>query len=106
VHELNHEAEEARRAFEEAMDDDFNTPAALAALFTLVRHINQARDAGATDAQLRKAQATLLELAGVFGLTLTPEGPTTGDIAPFVDLLLEVRQELRRQTKTTVFVWG
>ncbi len=97
VHELNHRAEEARRTFEEAMDDDFNTPAALAALFTLVRHINQARDAGATDAQLRKAQATLLELAGVFGLTLTPEGPATGDIAPFVDLLLEVRQELRRQ---------
>lgn len=96
AHELMHQAEEARRAFEEAMDDDFNTPEALAALFTLVRHINRAREAGATDAQLQPAQMTLLELAGVFGLDLLPKGPAM-DIKPFVDLLLEVREDLRKQ---------
>ncbi|HAS28272.1 MAG TPA: cysteine--tRNA ligase, partial [Dehalococcoidia bacterium] len=35
-----------RKLFIEAMDDDFNTPQALAALFDLARAINQAADAG------------------------------------------------------------
>jgi cysteinyl-tRNA synthetase len=34
------------------MDDDFNTPLALAALYELVKAINTARDNGATDEQL------------------------------------------------------
>ncbi len=97
AHALRQEAQQARAAFQEAMDDDFNTPNALSALFTLVRHINQARDAGATDEQLRPAQQVLLELGSVLGLTLVPQEPTQGDITPFVELLLEVRQELRRQ---------
>ena len=42
----------------EAMDDDFNTSAAVAVLFELVRVINQARDDGATQAQLQPTQAT------------------------------------------------
>ena len=36
-------AREARAAFERAMDDDFNTPGALGALFDLVREINRRR---------------------------------------------------------------
>ncbi|NPA30643.1 MAG: cysteine--tRNA ligase [Chloroflexi bacterium] len=87
----------AAQGFEAAMDDDFNTAVALGHLFDLVRAINQARDAGATQAQLEPAQATLRDLAeGVFGLHLTPTEAAMGDLAPLVDLLLEVRQELRR----------
>ncbi len=87
----------AAQGFEAAMDDDFNTAVALGHLFDLVRAINQARDAGATQAQLEPAQTTLRDLAeGVFGLHLSPTEAAMGDIAPLVDLLLEVRQELRR----------
>ncbi len=94
--ELQHQAQEARQAFIAAMDDDFNTPEALAALFTLVRHINKAREAGATDAQLQPAQEVLLELGGVLGLDLLPKTGAV-DVQPFIQLLLEVREELRKQ---------
>jgi cysteinyl-tRNA synthetase len=52
------------------MDDDFNTAAVLGLLFELVRQINQAREDGATDEQLRDAQATLRELSEVLGVRL------------------------------------
>ncbi len=94
---LEAQRQATRQGFEAAMDDDFNTAVALGHLFDLVRAINQARDAGATDAQLAPAQETLRELAEqVFGLHLTAAETAQGDIAPLVDLLLEVRAELRR----------
>ncbi len=82
-----------RERFMEAMDDDFNTAQALATLFDLGRDINRAgeekRDASA-------AQATFLELAReVLGLTLTePERQTAAE--PFIELLINVREDLRR----------
>jgi len=53
--------------FIEVMDDDFNTPQAVAALFDLAREINRGRDEGLG---VGEAQKTLLELTGVLGLTL------------------------------------
>ena len=83
---------EARERFTEAMDDDLNTPRALAALFDLARAINRAHDEGhdASD-----AQATLRELAGVLGFTLHEPPHRDENAAPFVDLLVELRSELR-----------
>ncbi|WP_116811582.1 cysteine--tRNA ligase [Steroidobacter cummioxidans] len=64
---------EATRRFEAAMDDDFNTPDAIAALQTLATEINRAKSAG--DAALASALAAeLKKLAGVLGLLqLAPE---------------------------------
>jgi cysteinyl-tRNA synthetase len=87
---------EARRRFEAAMDDDFNTPGALGHLFDLVRSINQARDAGVGEAPLGKAQAELRELAGILGLRLDDESGAAYPTAPFIELLLEVREEMRK----------
>jgi cysteinyl-tRNA synthetase len=53
--------------FKEAMDDDFNTPEALAVLQTLTREINTARDAGKMG-QAAALGAELRLLAGVLGL--------------------------------------
>ncbi len=90
------QVEATRQGFLDAMDDDFNTPRALGYLFDLVRVINQTRDAGATDEQLAAAQDTLRELTGVLGLRL--ERAVSGTPADaFIDLLVEVRSELRRQ---------
>ena len=52
--------------FNEAMDDDFNTPEALAVLFDLARDVNRARDEDAQQA-LRLA-TTLTQLGGILGL--------------------------------------
>jgi cysteinyl-tRNA synthetase len=90
------QAETTRKSFTDAMDDDFNTPLALAALHELVKAINTARDQGATDEQLKPAQAVLRELTGVLGLRLA-EKQGSGDADKFVDVLLEVRNEVRKQ---------
>ena len=90
--------EATRRGFLDAMDDDFNTAGALGHLFDLVRAINQARDMGHSDEELANAQKLLVELTQVLGLQIENQPETqTGEAAPFIDLLLEVRQELRAQ---------
>jgi cysteinyl-tRNA synthetase len=68
-------AEQARGEFERAMDDDFGTPAAIAALFELASEINRAASAalagdGSAAGGLPAAVRTLRTLAGVLGLTL------------------------------------
>lgn len=78
-----------------ALDDDFNTPSALSHLFELVRSINQARDAGVGGEVLAEAQATLVELAEVLGLQLERAPKAEQPAAPFIELLLGVRQDLR-----------
>ncbi len=90
------QTETTQQSFTDAMDDDFNTPLAIAALHELVKAINTARDNGATDEQLKSAQATLRELTGVLGLRLQ-EKQGSGDADRFVDLLVEVRGEVRKQ---------
>ncbi|BAJ65082.1 cysteine--tRNA ligase [Anaerolinea thermophila] len=97
VKALEEQARAARAGFEEAMDDDFNTAGALSHLFELVRAINSARTEGATDEQLRVGQDVLRELAGVLGLRLRMEEEKPQEAAPFIDLLIEVRTELRKQ---------
>ncbi|HEX5836411.1 MAG TPA: cysteine--tRNA ligase [Anaerolineales bacterium] len=88
--------ESTKQSFVEAMDDDFNTPLALAALYELVKAINTARDGGASNEQLRPAQETLRELTTVLGLRLQ-EKQGSGDADRFIDLLVEVRSEVRKQ---------
>jgi len=86
--------EKADHDFVEAMDDDFNTPRALSAIYELVRGINQARDAGAGEKELGEAQELLRELAGVLGLRLTTSKVLEVQISELVDLLMEVRDSL------------
>jgi cysteinyl-tRNA synthetase len=88
------DAADFRGRFVDAMDDDLNTPRALAAMFDLAREINRARD---ERCDLSRAQEVLRELAGVFGLVLEVRDlHRQTDISPFVDLLIDVRADLRR----------
>ncbi len=52
---------EYQQRFEQAMDDDFNTPVALAVLFELARELNKAEDK-------QLLAATLTQLAAILGL--------------------------------------
>ena len=88
--------ESAKTNFIAAMDNDFNTAGALAALFELVKAINTARDNSATADELRPAQEVLRELTGVLGLRVQ-EKQGSGDADKFVDLLVQVRSEVRKQ---------
>jgi cysteinyl-tRNA synthetase len=97
VDALAQSLESARADFTGAMDSDFNSAGALAALFELVRAINVARDAGVGGAPFESAQATLRDLAGVLGLRLSPQQSSKSqDVAPFIELLIELRASLRK----------
>jgi cysteinyl-tRNA synthetase len=93
---LEGQAATAKAGFLQAMDDDFNTPGALAQLFELVRSINQARDAGAGPEALGAAQQVLRELAGVLGLRLEEDDSRQREAGPFIQLLMEIREDLRK----------
>ncbi len=86
----------ARSAFEAAMDNDFNTAGGLAALYDLVRAINTARDAGVGGEPFSQAQAAFREITAVLGLRLAAPAAETQPAAPFIELLLSIRQDLRK----------
>ena len=96
VEGLASQAESTRQSFIDAMDDDFNTPLAIAALHELVKATNTARDNGATDAQLETAQKTLRELTGVLGLRLQEKQGSSEKEAQ-VNALIAERTEARKQ---------
>ena len=82
-----------RDRFLAAMEDDLNTAQALAVLFDLAREINRGRDAGRS---VGAAQTVMRELAAVLGLRLTASEGDSMAAAPFVELLIELRKELRQ----------
>jgi cysteinyl-tRNA synthetase len=92
---LTDQNEATKKGFVEAMDEDFNSAGALGQLFDLVRAINQARAENATDEQLAPAQATLKDLSGVLGLMLQEQKQATTGADAFIDLLVDLRQQLR-----------
>jgi cysteinyl-tRNA synthetase len=94
---LSQQMETTRQGFIDSMDDDFNSAGALGYLFDLVRVINQARDAGLGQELLSSAQDLLRELLGVLGLQVEKKSQEATQAAPFIDLLVEVRRELRQQ---------
>lgn len=78
--------------FTSAMDDDFNTPIAVSVLFDLARLANQSE--GDDRAAVQQA---MFDIAGILGLRLIPEqaDETPEDAAPYIDLLVNLRSELR-----------
>lgn len=94
-------AEEAEARFAAAMDDDFNTALALGILFDFMRQVN-AYMAGlrseAGDYALYQAYQLFAKLAGgIFGIVRLEEQRLSGLSEPLLDLLLELRTELRSQ---------
>ncbi|MFC2070435.1 cysteine--tRNA ligase [Chloroflexota bacterium] len=87
------DTEAYRNRFIEAMDDDFSTAQAMAALFDLAREINRLSD---EDYNVENAQRTLKELCGILGLTLkaVEELPLNADT--IVGVYTAVYQELNR----------
>jgi cysteinyl-tRNA synthetase len=96
VDALDAEVKTAVAAFEAAMDIDFNTAGALAAIYDLVRAINTARDAEVGGQRFGAAQEIFRTLTDVLGLRCAAPTSESQSIAPFIELLLSVRQDLRK----------
>jgi len=93
--ELTRAIEQANSTFFASMDDDFDTPGAIAALFDLARAINRFKSYGHHQETVEPAREKLLELSAILGLNLTEDAAPVSDAAPFIDLLVAIRQELR-----------
>jgi cysteinyl-tRNA synthetase len=85
------------RDFEAAMDDDLNTPQALAVLFDVTGDVNKYL-ADPHAPTLEKGLARFQEMAAVFDV-LPDEKAEAGvaDVGPLLDLLLELRQAARKR---------
>jgi cysteinyl-tRNA synthetase len=85
--------------FEQAMNDDFNTPVAIAVLFDLASHINRARDQGDAE-QASRLAAALKKLANVLGLLEADpdgylQGGTTAADTEQIEALVQRRLQAR-----------
>ncbi len=87
------DTEPLKRKFVEAMDNDFDTPRAISVLFELAKEINRGAEQGAN---ITEAQNTLLELAGILGLTLKEKAQPTPEAEVFISLLASIRDDLRQ----------
>ena len=93
--ELATAAAAARERFIAAMDDDFGTPGAMAAVFDLVRAINQALERGRLPEgqvqEIRLDLAALLDMLGLPGLA----SPGDDEVPDAVRALVDDRQRAR-----------
>jgi cysteinyl-tRNA synthetase len=93
------QAAAARDLFEQAMDDDFNTAAALGHLFDLSRDINRMRDESSSGTTIQACQSALVHLTGVLGIDIqssAAQASNSAESAALIELLLEVRQSMRK----------
>ena len=115
------DAEQYRKRFVEAMDDDFNTALAVAALFDLAREINKYESEGIEAGEARGALKELGEVLGftfqereeappdtgalaqnsaivyqTLGLPMPPVATDTGDT---IQNLIDLREKLRKEKK-------
>ncbi len=91
--------EACKVAFGDAMDDNFNTPIAISALFDWVKAINSVAKDGISADTAAKAKSVMEDLAGVV-LGVLPDTETNlshnSDLAdPLMQILIELRKDLR-----------
>jgi cysteinyl-tRNA synthetase len=113
VEGLQQQLTQVRRDFYEAMDDDFNTAAALAPLYGLGRELNRLRDAGLPPDPSGSLAAILDDIAQTFGHLLAVLGlqlpaaaaelvrgtSASGPSDAEIEALVAQRAELRRQRR-------
>lgn len=86
---------EKRSIFIDSLDDDFNTPRALALIFELVNSLNRAMDDGNERDALKIYHLLRREFCPVLGLFDLPERADNRSIEELVKILIDVRAELR-----------
>ena len=84
---------EYRKKFEEAMDDDFNTADALAAIFELVKFANSNVNENSSRAFAKLLRDEILQLMDVMGLIAEPKEEL---LDADIEKLIEERQAARK----------
>jgi len=86
---------EAKQKFLDAMNDDFNTREAIAAIFEFTKNVNQAISDGLSRAALNMIISTYKELGGILGLFQDEkkDGRITEDL---ISLIVNIRENARK----------
>ncbi|UCD01001.1 MAG: cysteine--tRNA ligase [Promethearchaeota archaeon] len=93
---LEQAIENVRKDFEEAMDDDFNNPKALAVIYEFIKNINSSLDN--KKEILIKARETLLELLGIFGLDfMKKEEGVDIKLNELMEIIINIRNKARKE---------
>ncbi|KAF2958192.1 cysteinyl-tRNA synthetase [Thermotoga sp. Ku-13t] len=88
---------EQRQKFVEALDDDFNTPKAVAQIFELVGELNKFMSEANEEKALKTYHLLRREFCSVLGLFEAGAQSQETELDPFVRLILDVRKELRER---------
>ena len=92
---LLEEADGFRVQFEKAMDDDFNTADAIAAVFEFVKWINTNAGDGSSSGFVKDLKDRLTALTSVMGLVIERKEEDS-DLASYVEAKIEERQAARK----------
>ena len=93
---LEEAIEKVRKDFEDAMDDDFNNPKALAVIYDFIKKINNSLEN--KKEFLNKARNTLLELLGIFGLDFTKQEIAVDvKLNELIDIVIDIRDKARQE---------
>ena len=89
--------EDTKKEFLDAMNNDFNTPIALSALFNLIRDINKGINEEKISKKVFKEIKNLLnEFGDILGLAFSVES-VKSDSDELVNILVDVREKLREK---------
>ncbi len=100
--DITNAGEAYQQAFEEAMNDDFNTPIALAVLFDLAKEINRLRDTDKSKAA--ELAARLQQLGNILGILQSPveeflRGGSQADEVAQIESLIQARNQARAEKR-------
>ncbi|HEY8542706.1 MAG TPA: cysteine--tRNA ligase, partial [Pseudothermotoga sp.] len=87
--------EEKRSIFCDALDDDFNTPKAIALIFDLINELNKAMDEGNDEIASKIYHLLRREFCPVLGLFELPPQSMNSSIDEILQILIDVRNDLR-----------
>jgi cysteinyl-tRNA synthetase len=91
------ETEKLRRKFIDAMDDDFNTPKALAEYYELIRLSNIAVSEDVSKDTLKIILKNIEDLSEVFGLLQEEKAITQKELPEDAKFLIEEREKARKE---------
>lgn len=88
--------ENTKKEFLDAMDNDFNTPIALSALFNFIRDINKGINEEDISKNIFKEIKKLLdELGNILGLTFSVKSSKDSSQDELINILVDIREKLR-----------
>ncbi len=88
--------ESTKKEFLDAMDNDFNTPVALSAIFNFIRDINKGIDEeNISKSILKEIKELFNEFGNILGITFSVKSSIPDSTKDLIKILVDVREKLR-----------